>query len=105
MERIKALHIGKKRSFRVLLAIELMLLVFGVMGLFGKTAVYEYGLENMRGNFGTYDEAAGGYRVTQADGIQGNLVDFCDIVLPKGVYAVSLHYETVQIFFISVSVS
>ena len=94
MEKIKALHIGKKRSFRVLLAIELMLLVLGVMGLFGKTAVYEYGLENMRGNFGTYDEAAGGYRVTQADGIQGNLVDFCDIVLPKGVYAVSLHYET-----------
>lgn len=91
---VRNLHIEKKRSFRLLLAAEAFLLLIGILGLFGKNKVYEYGAEAMRGNFGIYDEAAGGYAVVQTDGKSGNLVDFCDIRLPRGAYRVQLHYET-----------
>lgn len=93
-EKIKALHIEKKKSFRLILGIEIFLIVLGVIGLFGKSAVYDFGLESMHANFGIYDEEAGGYAVQEKDGQRGNLVDFCDISLPRGVYAVSLRYQT-----------
>ncbi len=76
--RIKALHIGKRKSFRILFAIEAVLLVLGIFGLFGKNAVYEYP-----------DVWAQGQ-----EGVSGNLVDFTGIALPKGTYRVQLRYAT-----------
>lgn len=69
-------HMGKKigKSFLILIAIELLLLVFAVIGLFGKNAVYEWG-------------ALG----TEA---QGDKVVYPGIAVPAGTYEVRLRYET-----------
>lgn len=93
-EKMKELHIEKKKSFRILLGAELLLVILGIAGLFGKNDVYEFTPQEMRANFGVYDEALGGYRVEEQDGQKGNLVDTFELSLPKGVYAVSLHYQT-----------
>jgi len=92
--KIKALHMEKRRSFQILLALETVLLLAGVWGLFGKDRVYEYGAEHMRGNFGVYREDLGGWYVDEGMGQTGNAVDFVDISLPRGVYSVALHYDT-----------
>ncbi len=91
--RIKALQIGKRKSFRLLLAAEFLLLLAGVAGLFGKDAVYQYGMESMRVNFGSYSEEYGGISVENPQE-QGHMVDFAGIVLPKGTYRVQLDYDT-----------
>lgn len=92
--KLQNLELHKNRFFLISLAVEAVLLLWGIMGLFGKDAVYEYGVEDMRANFGTYSEELGGYYVDASYGQKGNLVDFCEIALPKGVYSVQLHYET-----------
>ncbi len=93
-KKCKALEIGRNRWFRIFLLIEGLLLAWGITGLFGKDAVYEYGPEDMRAYFGSYEEEKGGYFVQESEGQEGTLVDFCDIALSKGVYSVALHYET-----------
>ena len=93
--RIKALGIGKRKSFRILLLLEIILLTSGVIGLFGKTAVYEYGIDDMNIHFGAYSEEQGGVCV-ENPGEEGNMVDFEGIALPRGVYQVQLHYTTDQ---------
>lgn len=92
--KLQNLELHKKRFFLISLAIQAVLLLWGIVGLFGKDAVYEYGVEDMRANFGTYSEELGGYYVDASYGQKGNLVDFCEIALPRGVYSVQLHYET-----------
>lgn len=67
-----ALHIEKKRSFQILLLAEILLLLWGIIGLFGKDAVYEYSVESMTGEYGNFE----------------------NIALPRGVYTVSLYYDT-----------
>lgn len=92
--KLKTLHILKKRSFLILLAAEAVLLLIGIAGLFGRNAVYEYGPDNMKANFGSFREESGGYGVEAGEAEAGNLVDFGGITLPNGVYRVSLHYVT-----------
>lgn len=92
--KLKNLELYKNRFFLISLAVQVALLLWGIIGLFGKDAVYEYGVEDMSANFGTYSEEMGGYYVDASSGQMGNLVDFCEIALPKGIYAVKLHYET-----------
>lgn len=89
--RIKALQVGKKKSFRILLLIECILLLVGVVGLFGKDAVYEYGRESMEIHFGEYSEEHGGVH-TENSGERGSMVDFRGIALPAGTYQVQVHY-------------
>lgn len=91
-QRIRALKLYKNRSFQIILAVEAFLLVLGIAGLFGKNAVYEYSMQDARANFGVYED--GSVYVDESVGGMGNLVDFCNIALPKGVYNVALHYET-----------
>lgn len=91
---MKALELNKRRSFRILLLAEIVLLLAGMPGLFGKTKVYEYGFENMVVNFGNWDEATGSFVVQDGSGQQGDMVDFVNISLPRGVYTVSLRYQT-----------
>lgn len=92
--KLKNLELYKSRFFKISLAVQIVLLVCGIVSLFGKNEVYEYGVEHMRANFGTYSEELGGYYADAAMGQKGNLVDFCEIALPKGVYSVRLKYET-----------
>lgn len=93
-KNIKNLHMFHKKSFKVVLAVELILLALGIIGLFGKNATYDFGAESMTANFGTFDEKKQGYYVTASDGVSGNLVDFGNLGLKMGVYEVSLHYAT-----------
>ena len=45
IQKIRALQIEKRRSFRRILLAELLLLLVGIIGLFGKKAVYDYSTE------------------------------------------------------------
>ena len=45
-EKLKELHLEKRRAFRILLLVEVLLILSGVPGLFGKNQAYEYGREN-----------------------------------------------------------
>ncbi|MCM1542317.1 MAG: hypothetical protein NC121_13785 [Blautia sp.] len=67
--KIIQLHVEKKKSFRIILAMELLFIVFGIAGLFGKNAVYEYGMPNEE-------------------------MVFENISLPRGTYRIQLHYAT-----------
>lgn len=84
----------KNAKYIVLAMIEVLLVIWGICGLFGKKDVYQYGIEDMTVRFGEYSEADGGYRVEAAAGMAGNMVDFEGISLPKGHYIVSLQYDT-----------
>lgn len=92
--RIRTLHVLRQRGFLILLCIEAFLVIMCIAGLFGKNAVYEYGLEEMTVIFGAYSEADGGVRVDSGAGIQGNMVEFDHLSLPAGVYQVELYYST-----------
>lgn len=93
-EKVKGLRLYKQKSFCILAGIETLLLLICIGGLFGKNAVYEYGLEHMTANFGVYEEERGGYVAHADTGIRGHLVDFSNIALPKGVYRICLRYST-----------
>lgn len=93
LHRIRDLQLYKGRRFQILLVVEVLLVVLGIAGLFGKDAVYEYTMQDARANFGTVGEDGSVY-VDESSGMMGNLVDFCEIALPKGVYNVALHYTT-----------
>lgn len=67
--RIKALQVNKQKAFRILLLVELILLVMGIVGLFGKDKTYEY-----------YPNDTG--------------VVFESIALPRGTYRVQMYYST-----------
>lgn len=92
--KISKLHLFHRKSFLVILAAELILLAFGIAGLFGKNAVYEYGRESMSAVFGEYREDLGGVYTDASYGLTGNLLNFSNLTLPKGFYKVALHYET-----------
>ena len=93
-EKIRELHLEKRKSFRLLILTELIILLAGVPGLFGKNHVYEYGQENMRLYFGVWDAESGSCRVEEGMGQAGNMMDFVDISLPRGVYSVQIRYAT-----------
>lgn len=76
--KIKALKLGKKKSFHILLAMELLLLLAGISGFVREKSTYEYSTET----------------VCAQAGQEGYLKEFEDISLPKGVYQVELRYAT-----------
>ena len=85
---------SRKIKYLILILVEILSVVWGICNLFGKNAVYEFGLEDMSVHIGEYTADAGGVRADAASGITGNMVDFEHISLPKGHYIVSLKYET-----------
>lgn len=93
-EKISRLDLHKRKSFRILLIMEFIIIMAGVPGLFGKNHVYKYGTENMAINFGAWDEEMGGCFVGESSGQEGIMADFTDISLPRGVYSIKLQYET-----------
>ena len=92
--RIRSLHMMRLQGFRILFCLEIIGVIVGIVCLFGKNTVYEYGFGEMTVNFGVYSEAYGGVYVDSGSGMQGNMVDFKNISLPAGVYQVELHYAT-----------
>lgn len=78
---------------RILIAIELLLTALAVMGLFGKNAVYEWGLSGAE-LYGEYDAETDSCVVDAQAQQQGDLVVFPNISVPAGTYEVRLKYET-----------
>ena len=92
--KIRSLHLFSRKKFRILIVIEAVLVMLGIWGLFGKDAIYEYGLDAASCNFGTYSQELGGIAVYGTEEERGNLVDFTGLVLPRGTYRVQLQYAT-----------
>ncbi len=78
IQKIKALQIGKRKAFRRMLIIEGILILLGIVGLFGKNAVYEYPSEGMAVELGTYQQ---NFQIE-------------NLSLKPGVYRVQMHYDT-----------
>lgn len=78
IQKIRALQIEKRRSFRSILLAELLLLLVGIIGLFGKKAVYDYPTEAVAVNTGSYQED----------------MEIDHISLTPGIYRIQLHYDT-----------
>ncbi|MBQ7359842.1 MAG: hypothetical protein IJW63_07105 [Lachnospiraceae bacterium] len=93
-QKIKDMHMEKKRSFRMLLIMELCLLVAGVIGLFGKDDVYYFDSHEMVSSVGGYSQEKEGYFLDESCGAVSGAVKLGGISLPRGVYTVSLYYET-----------
>lgn len=93
ISKIREMKLYKRHSFQILLAIEIILLLFGVSGLFGKNAIYQYGMKEMTINMGEYQEDLGGVYIENI-GYAVNMVDFEHVALPKGTYRVQMHYVT-----------
>lgn len=77
IQKIKALQIGKRKVFRRILIIESILILLGIVGLFGKNAVYEYSADNGAVT-GTYQQD----------------LQIENLSLKPGVYRIQLHYDT-----------
>ncbi|MDE6673308.1 MAG: hypothetical protein K2K19_00645, partial [Acetatifactor sp.] len=92
-EKISGLQIHRRKSFLILLAVELLLILLAVAGLFGKNAVYEYDVD-MAETAGAYDPETGICAADPQAGQQGDLAVFRNIAIPAGTYEVRLHYET-----------
>ncbi len=90
--KVKELKLWKQRAFRFMLGAEAALLMAGILNLFGKDAVYEYGIGSIQANRGTYLEEAGGVCI-EGGGTEDNLIEFSGIVLPRGTYRLQIHYD------------
>ena len=96
LPKLAALHVTKRKGFRILAVLECVLFLLGIAGLFGKNRIYEYSVDDMTIRFGTEIEAdeeiwAG---VLDGNGMEGNMVDFESIALTAGSYRIQLHYRT-----------
>ena len=50
IHKIRALQIGKRKTFRRVLLAEILLILLGIVGLFGRNEVYEYPSEGVTVN-------------------------------------------------------
>lgn len=78
IQKIRALQIGKRKTFRRVLLVEMLLMLLGIIGLFGGNEVYEYPSEGVTVNTGVY---------------QDNMT-IEHISLKPGLYRIQLHYDT-----------
>ena len=78
IHKIRALQIGKRKTFRRVLLAEILLILLGIVGLFGRNEVYEYPSEGVTVNTGVY---------------QDNMT-IEHISLKPGLYRIHLHYDT-----------
>jgi len=92
VEREKEIKTARK-SFLILLAIELLMAGLAVAGLFGRNTVYEYDA-SAAATLGEYDAERGVCVAGPESGPQEDFVVFRDIAVPAGTYEVRLLYET-----------
>lgn len=85
-KKTASLGIFRRKTFWLLAALEAVLLVTGILGLFGRNKVYEYGQEDMNADYG--------YQIDESLGQSGVVMSFPDIALPRGTYQVYLQYST-----------
>lgn len=78
IQKIRALQIGRRKIFRRILLAESLLMLLGIIGLFGRNAVYEYPSEEVTVNTGVY---------------QDNMT-IEHVSLKPGLYRIQLHYDT-----------
>lgn len=85
----------KNKIWLVMLIAELVLLLIGIVGLFGKNAVYEYDASDMTAHFGSWLESDGGYTAAEGDSpaeeTDAYFLDSEPISLPAGVYEVTMY--------------
>lgn len=91
--KVKELKLWKQRVFQFMLGAEAVLLMVGILNLFGKDAVYEYGIGSIQANRGTYREDLGGVCV-EGGGTEDNVIECRGITLPRGTYRLQIHYDT-----------
>lgn len=91
--KIAGLQIQRRKSFWILLAVELLVAGLAVIGLFGKNIVYEYDASTAA-TLGEYDEERGVCVAGPESGQQEDFVVFRNISIPAGTYEVRLLYET-----------
>ncbi len=92
--KLKGLQLKKRKSFWVVLLIQFLLIIYGVVNLFGHDASYTFGVEEMQVNIGHYDSGQKAIIVTGEEGQNGNAVDVTIPYLPKGTYRVCLRYDS-----------
>lgn len=91
--KIAGLQVYRRKSFLILLAIELLVAGLAIAGLFGKNAVYEYDVSTAD-TLGEYDAERGVCAAGPESGQQEDFVVFRNISVPAGTYDVRLRYET-----------
>lgn len=91
--KIAGLRIHCRKSFWVLLVIELLAAALAVAGLFGKNAVYVYDL-SAAATLGEYDAERGVFAAGPDAVKQEDFVVFRNISVPAGTYEVRLLYDT-----------
>lgn len=91
LTKIKMLHLEKRKDYRVILAVELFAFLIGIAGLFGKNAVYEYGVDEISCYF---ENAALEQDAVVIEHGEANVFDISGIDLPRGTYRIQLHYVT-----------
>ena len=92
-ERIREICRKRKKTVRILLTIEIILVIVFIAGLFGKNHIYEFGLESFEPQFGSITED-GSFVVDPEEGQSGEALRIPSISLPAGVYRIFLHYDT-----------
>lgn len=91
--KIAGLQVHRRKSFLILLAIELLVAGLAIAGLFDKNAVYEYDVSTAA-TLGEYDAERGVCVTGPESGQQEDFVAFRNISIPAGTYDVRLLYET-----------
>lgn len=91
--KFAGLQLHRRKSFLILLAIELLVAGLAIAGLFGKNAVYEYDVSTAD-TLGEYDAERGVCAAGPESGQQEDFVVFRNISVPAGTYDVRLRYET-----------
>ena len=74
--KLRAMHLKRRKSFQIILAVELLALIIGIISLFGKNAVYVYNAEDIPDLFESFSQQQSGFS------------------LPRGTYRVQLYYTT-----------
>ncbi len=91
--KIAGLGIQRRKSFWVLLALEVLAVALAAAGLFGKNGVYQYDASTAS-TLGEYDAERGACVAGAEVPLQEDFVVFRNISVPAGTYEVRLLYET-----------
>jgi hypothetical protein len=92
--KVIKLHVEKKKSFRILVLAEIIILLISVCGLFGKNKLYEFGIDYASASAGTYNENEIYIDESMVQNASEVEINFEKITLPAGSYNVKLRYTT-----------
>lgn len=90
--KISNLELKNNKKFKILILVEILFVLFGIIGLFGKDREYYYSSEELLIEESTIINNSGKVIIDETNG-QCEIA-FKSISLPKGFYKVCLDYET-----------